>query len=42
MVNIKIIGIPRENPIYFQYASPYYKKPKFNWLVEIQKKYHDN
>lgn len=37
-LNIEIIGIPRENPIYFQYASPYYKEPKIKWLVEIQKK----
>ncbi len=36
-LDFEIIGIPRENPIYYQYASPYYKEPKINWLVEIQK-----
>ncbi len=33
----EVIGVPRDNPIYFQYASPYYKEPKIKWLVEIQK-----
>ena len=36
-LDFEIIGVPRENPIFFQYASPYYKEPKIKWLVEIQK-----
>lgn len=36
-LKIEVIGVPRDNPIYFQYASPYYKEPKIKWLVEIQK-----
>lgn len=36
-LKIEAIGISRDNPIYFQYASPYYKEPKIKWLVEIQK-----
>lgn len=36
-LDVEIIGVAKENPIFFQYASPYYKEPKINWLVEIQK-----